>query len=77
VLSEEGARGFLELCPTAEYVNVTGAAHMVAGDRNDIFGKAVIEFLMRTVPVAGEPVQRAHAVHPHHEGPAGDVDDVP
>ncbi len=45
VLSEEGAQSFLELCPHAEYVNVTGAAHMVAGDRNDIFAGAVIEFL--------------------------------
>jgi non-heme chloroperoxidase len=52
VLSEEGAQGFLALCPHSEYVNVTGAAHMVAGDRNDIFANAVIEFLSRTVPVS-------------------------
>jgi len=50
VLSEEGAKAFLELCPQAEYVNVTGAAHMVAGDRNDIFGTSVIAFLARVVP---------------------------
>lgn len=37
ILSEEGAHGFLELCPGSEYVNVTGAGHMVAGDRNDVF----------------------------------------
>ncbi|MBE0622906.1 MAG: alpha/beta hydrolase [Burkholderiales bacterium] len=77
VLSEEGAQEFLRLCPQAEYVNVTGAAHMVAGDRNDIFGNAVIEFLSRAVPVGREPVQPAHEPHPHHEGPAGDVVDVP
>ncbi|MBK5104280.1 MAG: alpha/beta hydrolase [Burkholderiales bacterium] len=77
VLSEEGAQEFLRLCPQAEYVNVTGAAHMVAGDRNDIFGNAVIEFLSRAVPVGGEPVQPAHEPHPHHEGPEGDVIDVP
>ena len=23
------------------------------------------------------PVQPAHATHPHHEGPPGDVNDVP
>ena len=46
ILSEEGARSFLELCPHSEYVNVTGAGHMVAGDRNDIFAGAVIEFLV-------------------------------
>jgi pimeloyl-ACP methyl ester carboxylesterase len=47
VLSEEGARHFLELCPHAEYVDVAGAAHMVAGDRNDPFTSAVIEFFDR------------------------------
>ena len=77
VLSEEGAQEFLRLCPHAEYVNVTGAAHMVAGDRNDIFGNAVIGFLSRAVPVGGEPVQPAHEPHPHHEGPEGDIVDVP
>ena len=51
VLSEEGARSFLKLCPHSEYVNVTDAAHMVTGDRNDIFAHAVIEFLSRVVPV--------------------------
>ncbi len=77
VLSEEGAQAFLEMCPHSEYVNVTGAGHMVAGDRNDIFADAVIEFLGRTVPVHGQPVALAHETHPHHEGPIGDVLDVP
>ena len=77
VLSEEGAQHFLRLCLHSEYVNVTGAAHMVAGDRNDVFGNAVIEFLSRAVPVRGAPVQAAHEPHPHHEGPEGDVNDVP
>jgi len=27
--------------------------------------------------VRGEPVQPAHVPHPHHEGPEGDVVDVP
>ncbi len=77
VLSEAGAQEFLKLCPHSEYVNVTGAAHMVAGDRNDIFGNAVIGFLRRVVPAGRDPVQPAHATHPHHEGPPGDVNDVP
>ena len=47
VLSEEGAQEFLETCPHAEYVNVTDAAHMVAGDRNDVFTHAVAEFLKK------------------------------
>jgi pimeloyl-ACP methyl ester carboxylesterase len=77
VLSEEGAQEFRKLCPHAEYVNVQSAAHMVAGDRNDIFGNAVIEFLSRSVPVRGEPLQRGHAPQPHREGPPGDLNDVP
>jgi non-heme chloroperoxidase len=77
VLSEAGAQAFLELCPHSEYVNVTNAGHMVAGDRNDIFGNAVIDFLSRAVPVGGDPVQPPHKPHPHHEGPAGDINDVP
>jgi non-heme chloroperoxidase len=51
VLSEAGAQSFLEQCPHAEYVNVDNAAHMVAGDRNDIFASSVIAFLQRVVPV--------------------------
>ncbi len=50
VLDEAGAQAFLALVPQAEYVNVEDAAHMVAGDRNDIFGDRVIDFLRRTVP---------------------------
>ena len=77
LLSEEGAQTFLSLCPHSEYVNVTGAGHMVAGDRNDVFAHAVIEFLKRKVPVGGSPVHPAHVTHPHHEGPPGDIVDVP
>ena len=50
VLSEEGAQDFLKQCTHAEYVNVSNAAHMVAGDRNDIFAESVIEFLFRVAP---------------------------
>lgn len=49
IVSEEGARDFLELCPHSEFVNVEDAAHMVAGDRNDIFGSALIGFLERVL----------------------------
>lgn len=47
LLSEEGARKFLELVPHAEFVDVAGAGHMVAGDRNDVFSNAVVGFLDR------------------------------
>ncbi len=45
LVSEETAREFLEICPDAQYVDVSGAGHMVAGDRNDVFTAAVIEFV--------------------------------
>jgi pimeloyl-ACP methyl ester carboxylesterase len=50
VLSEAGARQTLELMPQARYVDVGGAGHMVAGDRNDAFNDAVIEFLREELP---------------------------
>jgi pimeloyl-ACP methyl ester carboxylesterase len=50
VLSDAGARHFLEMCPHAEYVSIRDAAHMIAGDRNDVFGSAVVDFLGRHVP---------------------------
>ena len=38
-----------ELVPHARQVDVAGAGHMVAGDRNDRFNSAVVEFLDRDV----------------------------
>ena len=75
VLSEDGAQHFLSLCPNSEYVNVTNAGHMVAGDRNDIFGTAVIDFLARNVPVQGEPKHPAHRSKGAAHGE--DINDVP
>lgn len=45
ICSEESAREFLSVVPHAKYVDVADASHMVAGDKNDIFTKAVLEFL--------------------------------
>jgi pimeloyl-ACP methyl ester carboxylesterase len=45
LLSEEGAREFLELVPHARFRDVSGAGHMVAGDRNDRFTDTVLTFL--------------------------------
>lgn len=47
LLSEEGARAFLDRAPHAEYADVAGAGHMVAGDRNEIFNRAILGFLDR------------------------------
>ncbi len=45
LLSEEGARELLQLVPHAQFADVEGAGHMVAGDRNDLFNGAVTSFL--------------------------------
>lgn len=49
VVSAQGARSLLELIPHAEYVDVEGAGHMVAGDKNDTFNAAIEDFLGRTL----------------------------
>ena len=45
LVSEDGVRDFIRLVPHARYVDVSRAGHMVAGDRNDAFSNAVIDFL--------------------------------
>lgn len=45
LLSEQGAQELLELVPHARLADVAGAGHMVAGDRNDVFNGAIVEFL--------------------------------
>jgi non-heme chloroperoxidase len=50
LLSEEGAQELLELVPHARLADVAGAGHMVAGDRNDAFNDAVVEFLASVRP---------------------------
>ncbi len=45
LISEECAQHFLSLVPHARFTDVAGAGHMVAGDRNDAFVEAVLQFL--------------------------------
>jgi len=45
LVQEEHAKDFLKLVPHASYVDVSGARHMVAGDRNDQFANAIEGFL--------------------------------
>ena len=47
LLSEEGVADFLARVPTAEFADVAGAGHMVAGDRNEVFNSAILGFLER------------------------------
>ncbi len=45
IVTPETVREFLEAVPHAKFVDVADAAHMVAGDKNDVFSGAVVEFL--------------------------------
>jgi peroxiredoxin len=49
LVSQERADEFLARFPQVEFTDVRGAGHMVAGDRNDIFAGAVLDFLSRHV----------------------------
>jgi len=47
LVTEEAVTAFREMVPHAQYADVSGAGHMVAGDRNDAFNDAVSGFLDR------------------------------
>lgn len=48
LVREEEVEDFRTLVPHMAYSDISGAAHMVAGDRNDTFMTAVVEFLSET-----------------------------
>ena len=50
LVTPESVREFQRLVPEAEFVDVAGTGHMVAGDDNDAFTDAVAEFLARHHP---------------------------
>jgi pimeloyl-ACP methyl ester carboxylesterase len=45
LVSEEAVEHFLEVVPQAHYTDISGAGHMIAGDKNDVFSEAVISFI--------------------------------
>ncbi len=47
IVSDTTQAEFLAAVPHAEYVDVAGAAHMVAGDQNDTFSQGIHDFLAR------------------------------
>ncbi|WP_322029582.1 alpha/beta hydrolase [Paraburkholderia sp. J76] len=61
VVSEAGVQAFLRLCPHAEYANVSGAGHPVAGETNDAFGDTVLRFLLRHARTDWTPSYRTTA----------------
>lgn len=52
IVSDASIASFREKVPHAEAVDVSEAGHMVAGDKNDVFNAAVIDFLARHVPAS-------------------------
>jgi pimeloyl-ACP methyl ester carboxylesterase len=50
IVSEAGVREFRDMVPHAEFVDITGAHHMVAGDANDAFNDAVFTFVDKQTP---------------------------
>ena len=66
VVSPQGAREFLRTAPHAEFVEVPGAGHMVAGDSNDIFTSAVVDFLSRLEPLDNQPSDRTGSEQSTH-----------
>ncbi|OBF29308.1 peroxidase [Mycobacterium sp. ACS1612] len=47
LVTAERADAFIARFPEIGFVDVGGAGHMVAGDRNDLFADAVVEFLTK------------------------------
>ena len=45
VVTDDGVKDFLARIPGSKLADVNDAAHMVAGDQNDAFSQAVIQFL--------------------------------
>lgn len=52
VVSDAGVEAFRLMLPRLELLDVAGAGHMVAGDRNDAFNDGVIAFARRTLRVS-------------------------
>ena len=49
VVTQEEVDDFLETIDHADFIEIDHAAHMIAGDRNDIFANAAISFLQKTL----------------------------
>ena len=45
LVTDDSATAFLKEFPGSQLVDVSGAGHMVAGDRNDVFTDAVLGFI--------------------------------
>ena len=52
IVTADGVADLRRRIPALEIADIGGAGHMVAGDKNDEFNAAVIEFLARVMPAA-------------------------
>jgi pimeloyl-ACP methyl ester carboxylesterase len=50
IVDDDGVQDLRRRIPQLEIADIRGAGHMVAGDKNDEFNAAVIEFLARVMP---------------------------
>jgi pimeloyl-ACP methyl ester carboxylesterase len=50
IVDDDGVADLRRRIPMLEIADIRGAGHMVAGDRNDEFNGAVIDFLRRVMP---------------------------
>jgi pimeloyl-ACP methyl ester carboxylesterase len=53
MVDDDGVKDLRRRIPELEIADIRGAGHMVAGDKNDEFNAAVIEFLARVMPAGG------------------------
>lgn len=58
VVTLEQAQSLIALIPHAQLINVQGAGHMVAGDKNDAFNTAVIDFLKQAIPPSDSDIAK-------------------
>lgn len=45
LVNDESVAEFLKIAPQAQFRDVTGAGHMIVGDRNDVFAETLDDFL--------------------------------
>jgi pimeloyl-ACP methyl ester carboxylesterase len=50
IVTEAAVADFRAHLPQLEVFDVSGAGHMVAGDKNDVFNQGVFEFMQRHLP---------------------------
>ncbi len=49
LVSENDVSEYLNLVPHAGYIDVSDAGHMIAGDSNEVFTQAVLDFIQSTL----------------------------